>query len=235
MANRYFVDALPGPGRCELRGDLAHHLGTVLRLMPGAEFVLCDGRGGECDAVVVAAHKGRLELDAGASRAVAPPSFAVHLAFAPPRWSRAEWLFEHGTEAGAAVFWPLWTSRTRPQGMRSDRWQRVVAAAAGQCDRAFLPRVQQPMAVADFLRRDDLPAVRLLAAAGAGPPELPQDAAAAVLLVGPEGGLAAEESAAAIAAGFVPCGLGPFVLRTETAALCGCTALWLEHARARRC
>jgi 16S rRNA (uracil1498-N3)-methyltransferase len=224
MARRYFVDPLPSPGMATLLGETAHHLATVLRVRPGDRIVLGDGRGSQCDAEVLRLDGPAVVVRAAAPAVVPAPALSVHVAFAPPRWSRAEWLFEHGTEVGVAVFRPLWTGRTRPQAERPDRWQRLVRAAAGQCDRAFLPEVRPLCELRQFLDEPDLPPQRLLAAAG-GPPPPRLLAGEVVLLVGPEGGLSDAEARQATARGFLPVGLGPFVLRTETAALVGAALL----------
>jgi 16S rRNA (uracil1498-N3)-methyltransferase len=149
----------------------------------------------------------------------------VTLAFAVPRLHRSEWLLEHGTEVGVSVFQPLWTSRTRPQGERPERWQRLVRAAAGQCDRAWLPSVAAAQELPAWLAGPGLPdgvGARLLAS-GDGQPlaDTPVARGPVVLLVGPEGGFTAEERAQIDAAGFAPVRLGPHILRTETAALLG--------------
>jgi len=238
MAHRYFVDHLPEPGPTHVDGELAHHLGRVLRSRPGDKVVLGDGRGGTAQTTIVAVGRDRVELRVDAVARAEPPAPAVMLAFAPPRQQRGEWLFEHGTEVGVAVFQPLWTQRTRPQGERPERWAKVVRAAAGQCDRAWLPEVRPAIEFAAFLQQPGLAAARWLATANAPPLRdqfggTPATLTEAVLLVGPEGGFTAEEQAAAAAAGFQPCGLGPHILRTETAALVG-AAMLLAAAVAER-
>jgi 16S rRNA (uracil1498-N3)-methyltransferase len=228
MARRYLTAALPEPGPWQLPADVAHHVCTVLRLRAGDRFVLYDGRGRQCDAQLLEASRtdgGRApRVEVGPIASVPPPARHLHLAFAPPRWQRAEWLFEHGTELGVMDFHPLWTERTRPQGERADRWRKLTVAAAGQCDRAWLPEVHEPRSLAEFLADPTLPATRFVGVGGAARPE-PGTAQQLVLLVGPEGGLTGDELAAATAAGFLPCGLGPHVLRTETAALVGAALL----------
>lgn len=226
MAHRYFVDALPGPGPWPLPATVAHHLGVVLRVRAGELIALGDGRGGQATAVVQRVGRDGVLVDVVARETAPPPARSVHVAFAPPRMQRAEWLFEHGTELGIAGFHPLWTERTRPQGEKPERWKRIVLAAAGQCDRAWLPSIEPAVELAQFLTRPDLPVRRFLAAGGA-PPIAPADAdaPATLVLVGPEGGFTAAESAAIAAAGFAPRGLGPHTLRTETAALVGAALL----------
>ena len=230
MANRYFVPLLPEPGPCSVGGDLAHHLGRVLRVQVGAAVVLGDGVGGTAECRVTAVGKQRIDLEALTSRREPPRQPRVVLAFAPPKQQRGEWLFEHGTEVGVAVFAPVWTERTRPHGERPERWQRIVAAAAGQCDRAWIPELAAAQDLNAFLQRADLPAQRVLAVAAGEPLAAAHDTAAVCLLVGPEGGFSAAERQTAIAAGFAPRRFGPHVLRTETAAAVG-VALLLAHAR----
>ena len=234
MPARFFLPMLPEPGDTAVDGELAHHLATVLRARPGAELRVGDGRGGTADAHVVAVERRRVHLRIARVHRTPPPTRRVHVAFAPPRLARAEWLFEHGTEVGVDVFWPLWTARTRPQGERLDRWQRIVRAAAGQCDRDWLPEVQPARELGAFLG-GPLPPARFVGAPGAPPLGEAADAAGdVVVLVGPEGGFADGERDAVAAAGFVPAGLGPHVLRTETAALVAAALLQralLQRAR----
>lgn len=230
MARRYFVDSLPPRGGTVLVGDVAHHLATVLRMRPGDELLLCDGKGNECTATVERAGGGKVAIQASESRRVASTPFSLHVAFAAPKWTRADWLLEHGTEVGVTTFWPLWTERTRPQGGRQDRWEKIIRAAAGQCDRAFLPEVRDVTEFADFLRAPEVPQVRFLAD-GDGAPCPASVQGPAALLVGPEGGFTQAEREQAIVAGFTPVGLGPHVLRTETAALVGASALLLAMQR----
>ncbi|MBL8753253.1 MAG: 16S rRNA (uracil(1498)-N(3))-methyltransferase [Planctomycetes bacterium] len=226
MANRYFVATLPAPGPATVDGELAHHLGRVLRVRPGDAVRLGDGNGHTATARVVAAGRGEVALHVEPAEFEPRPPLAVTLAFAVPRHTRTEWLLEHGTEVGVATFQPLWTERTRPQGERTGRWERIVHAAAGQSDRAWLPTLAPACELADFLASPELPAARLLAS-GTGPrgfAGMPA-AGAVALLVGPEGGFTDGELERIAAAQFAPLRLGPHVLRTETAALVGAALL----------
>ncbi|MCU0865185.1 MAG: 16S rRNA (uracil(1498)-N(3))-methyltransferase [Planctomycetes bacterium] len=225
MANRYFVTELPRPGPLRLDGELSHHLGRVLRARPGDRVVLGDGRGGTADAAVTAVGKHAVEVDVTAVHGAAPARPHVLLAFAPPRQQRTDWLLEHGTEVGIAGFQPLWTARTRPQGERLERWLKIVRAAAGQCDRAWLPELLPAMELTTWLRSDAVPAARVLADPAGAPLTDGVAAERVALLVGPEGGFDADERQAIAAAGFVPRGLGPHILRTETAAVVGAAML----------
>ena len=229
MANLYHLPELPPSGTASLSGDVAHHLLRVLRVQPGDQIRLSDGRGQVAEATVTAAEKRALQVEVGAPQQVAPLTPAVTLAFAVPRPSRADWLFEHATELGVQRFQPLWTQRSRTQGIRADRYRKVCAAAAGQCARAWIPLVDEPTQLSAFLAAE-LPPNRFLADRDGDPLGAGAAGDGAVLLVGPEGGLDDEERAACLEAGFTPLRLAGPILRTETAALAG-AALLLSNAR----
>lgn len=226
MAHRYFVPDLPQPGPGELDGDLAHHLGRVLRVRAGEPLLLGDGRGGTAPATVIAVDKQRIRIDVGEPRHEPPLPLQLTVAFAVPKLPRLEWLLEHGTEVGVAAFQPLTTARSRPQGERPERWQRIVQSAAGQCDRAWLPVVHAVRELDAFLADPQLPPVRLLASeVGRSANDEPPRRGPVVLLVGPEGGFDEPELAAIAAARFEPRRFGPHTLRTETASLVGAAVL----------
>jgi len=113
----------------------------------------------------------------------------------------------------------------RPEPGRRARWLKIAREAARQCGRADVPALEAALPLADALALPDLPARRLaLYEAERGRSlrvtlaEAPGPVATAVL-VGPEGGFARAEIDVAETAGFVPVGLGPRILRVETAAI----------------
>ena len=224
MANLYHLPELPPPGVATIGGDVAHHLLRVLRVRPGDEVVLCDGKGRTSTAEVQEAHRRELRALVGPPMQHRPVRPRVTIAFACPRPARADWLLEHGTEVGVATFAPVWTARSRPQTVRLDRWQKIAASAAGQCGRAHLPVIREPVELSTLLA-EPLPARKILAAQDGAPllSGAPEDDA--VALIGPEGGFDREELDAIAAAGFEAAALGPHILRTETAALVAAAAL----------
>lgn len=224
MANLYHLQKLPPAGPASLTGDVAHHLLKVLRVRVGDELCLGDGRGGLAKAVVTTTEKRVLGLEVGAASQEAALVPALTLAFAVPRPSRADWLFEHATEIGVRCFQPVWTERSRPKGIRADRFRKVCAAAAGQCARAWLPEVCEPVELPAFLA-SELPATKLLADASGASISAEGRPEATVLLVGPEGGFTNPERDSAVAAGFTSVRFGAHILRTETAAVVGAAIL----------
>jgi 16S rRNA (uracil1498-N3)-methyltransferase len=232
MARRYFLAELPRGGRALLAAEVSHHLARVVRARAGDRIVLFDGRGREAAATVAAITERGVEADVEPPTASSrEPAVELRVAVALPKGARADWLLEHGTEVGIRHFHPLRAARSQRRGApRNDRADRIVRAAAGQCDRAVVPTVWPEEDLAAFLGRSDLPAERYVAAP-IGPPLEPATSERAILAVGPEGGFTAEEEEALAAAGFLPRSLGPLTLRTETAALVGAAILLLAAQR----
>jgi 16S rRNA (uracil1498-N3)-methyltransferase len=228
-ARRLFVPAgrLAGP-QVTLTGDEHRHVGRVLRARPGDTLTLFDGAGGEVEARVVRVGRDATEVVLGARREVAGPGVALTLLCAVPRGPRMDLLVQKTAELGVARIIPVVTDRSvaRPdaEAGRRARWEKIAREAARQCGRADVPAIDPPAPLAEALAAPGLPARRLAlyeaergrslraALAGAEP-------AATALLVGPEGGFAAAELAAARAAGFEAVGLGDRILRVETAAI----------------
>lgn len=226
MARRYFVRPLPPPGPVTLGPGLGHHLGRVVRTRKGDPVVLFDGAGSEIGAIIIDV-RGRevlVEVSAEAPRSVGrSPRLALDVACALPKSPRTDWLFEHGTEVGIRSFRPILTARTNRQLERHKRWEKILIVACAQCDRSVLPTIE-PTVNLEELCASPQPAERYVATPGEI--ELgPASSETALLVVGPEGGLTAEELEMLAAADYAPRNLGPLTLRTETAVLAGATRL----------
>jgi 16S rRNA (uracil1498-N3)-methyltransferase len=211
-------EPLASGGEVSIGEDDARYLTRVLRLPVGAPVVLFDGRGGEYEATIASAGRRRVVLAVGTHRPVECESaLAITVAQGISRGERMDHVVQKTTELGAAAIVPLVCERgvvrldEKRAAARLEHWQRVAAGACRQCGRNRLPRIAPITALGRRLT-DIEPA----GAGMAGP---------VVLLVGPEGGLTEQEAMAASDAGFLPIRLGPRVLRTETAAVAGVTAL----------
>lgn len=223
-----------GPGQMvAIEGDEAFRLVRVSRARPGEAIELFDGEGRAWRARVASISRGRLVCRVEGIGASAEPALRVILIQAILKAGRMELALEKATELGAAEIWLARTHRSvvrpEPGPVRVERWRRVVENAARQCGRARFPELRGPMeweqAIASLAHQAPR-WPRLLAYEGAR--HSPQAATEDVegpspegvgLAVGPEGGLEAEEVEMAIRAGFQVVGLGPRVLRAETASV----------------
>jgi 16S rRNA (uracil1498-N3)-methyltransferase len=205
-------------GRPELDAGDRHHLDRVLRLRAGEAVTACDGAGRWVACRY--AGGGALEVD-GAVVAEASARPPIVVAFAPPKGDRPEWAVQKLTELGVDRIVPLVAARsvvrwTADGGRGSGpvaRLRRVAREAAMQSRRAWLPVVDEPSPFFDLAAGAGV----AMAVAGGDPPSLD----CPVVLVGPEGGWDADE----LATGLPTVGLGPNVLRTETAAVAAATLL----------
>ena len=195
--------------------DDRHHLGRVLRLRDGDDLILGDGAGRRCRAVYRVSDDPELVGDVVAVPASDP---AVAVGFALIKGGRPEMVVQKLTELGVDRILPLSADRSVVQwdeakaSTQVERFRRVAREAAMQSRRAWLPIVEE-MAVA----REVQPAAGVVLAEPGGDPI---DRSVRVLLVGPEGGWTDEELIR-----HPTVGLGPTVLRAETAAISAGTLL----------
>jgi 16S rRNA (uracil1498-N3)-methyltransferase len=241
MVPRLFVDPagdrLLATGRTLLPEGAARHA-RVLRLQPGSEVTLFDGRGGEWSARIEAMGAREVAARVLEHHAVERElPLRVTLALSMPAGDRMDLVVEKATELGAATIVPLVSERSvlRLAGERATKrrahWQAIAVAACEQCGRNRVPVVHEPQALTAWLAALEMPpagqARWLLGWREARPWPGAGRHAAIVTLSGPEGGFTADEQALAAARGFVTVGLGERVLRADTAPLAALAALSL--------
>jgi 16S rRNA (uracil1498-N3)-methyltransferase len=215
----------------ELQGDAHRYLTRVLRLRSGDTVTLFDGTEGEVDARIAEVGTRSTRVMLGERRRVTRRRSAITLIQSIPRGEKMDFVVQKATELGAHRIVPVFSARTvaQPGGeSRLRRWHTITQEAARQCGRADLPLLDPPRPLPDALAWAAAePATRLIVweRAQSAPLRgaLTGDEPAVILLVGPEGGFTNEEATAAQTAGFRPVGLGPLILRSETAALAALT------------
>jgi 16S rRNA (uracil1498-N3)-methyltransferase len=230
VATRLYVEAPLSAGlEVEIGADRAHYLRDVLRLGAGAPLRLFNGRDGEWRAAIGKLTKsgGRVTLESQTRIQDAVPD--LWLVFAATKRASIDLIAEKATELGVACLQPLITQNTNVDRVNVERLRAIAIEAAEQCERLTVPEIRAPIALARLLA--EWPASRRLAAcveAGAAQPIAAALAANAgdaassswAILIGPEGGWApAELDAIGKNPTFIPLGLGPRILRAETAAL----------------
>lgn len=222
---RLHVDApLATGGTVNLGKEQAARLYSVLRLKAGAEVLLFNGRDGEWLGVIGKISKSVAEISITSQLREQAGTDGPWLAFAPLKKSRLDMVVEKSVELGATRLLPVITERTENRRVNTARLRLQVVEAAEQCERMDIPVVDEPLVL------DRLPGaigadVHLLVCAerrGAlSASEVIQGLSGqACILVGPEGGFATHEldwlekqpNSHAM-------GLGPRILRAETAAI----------------
>ncbi|WP_435103060.1 16S rRNA (uracil(1498)-N(3))-methyltransferase [Arhodomonas sp. AD133] len=216
----------------DLSGDALQHL-RARRLRPGAELTVFDGNGGEYRARLetLERREATVRLLRHEPREAEPPlPFVLLQGIA--KGDRMDLAVQKAVELGITRIVPVFTEHTvvRLDGermrKRQTHWQRVAVSACEQCGRNRVPAVDTPVSLDRAWEQvDGLQGVVLDPANGCGVEALPPPAAGIALLVGPEGGLSDTEVAAATNRGFEGLGLGPRVLRTETATLAALAVL----------
>jgi 16S rRNA (uracil1498-N3)-methyltransferase len=227
LATRLYIPAQLASGiAVELLAAQAHRLRNVLRLAPGAAVAAFNERDGEwlCELAEIGQRGARVAV----RRQLRAPEHEADLwlLFAPIKRARLDWLVEKATELGATALVPVLTQRTQPERLNRERLRALAIAAAEQSERLSVPQINiaepldRVLAVWSAGRR-----LVLCDESGAGMPIAEALAgfarqAPAALLVGPEGGFTDRELDAL---GKLPIvtrvGLGPRVLRAETAAV----------------
>ena len=217
MPHRYFTTEISN-GTATLRGADAHHLARVMRAKPGDTVILCDGNAVEYTATITGFGEDRVD-------------FAVEPGY--PKQDKLEQIIKHGVELGAAHIVPFFSrycvAAPKKEEQKNERYNRIALEAAKQCGRGVLPNVALPLpnfgAVCRSFDQYDL-VLFCYECGGAPLRQLLADAKPAdgqklrlAIVTGAEGGFAAEEAEMAAKAGAKTVGLGPRILRCETAPL----------------
>lgn len=232
MPRFYVPTALSEGHSVTLPEGVARHVTRVLRLGAGAPLVVFDGQGSEAGVRLaeVSRKQATVSVEAvWAGRFESP--LQVHLGQAISKGDRMDYAIQKAVELGVAAITPLHTRRgdVRLKGEREAKklahWQAVAASACEQSGRATVPPVHPPLSLDEWLVQRDEPLRLMLHPATESGLQAAGSPRAAALLIGPEGGLAPEDTAAARAAEFTPLTLGPRVLRTETAPVVALTLL----------
>lgn len=233
---RLFVDAaLAGGAAVELSPDQSRYLGGVLRMAPGDAVDVFNGRDGEWRTRIDVLRKSRCVLAAETCLRAQTPERGPWLAFAPLKKTATDFVIEKATELGVERLMPVVSAYTQSARVNVERLAANAREAAEQCGRLTVPAIDDAVPLAALLA--DWPSARRLLVmdeTGAGTPiadavAAEQRGAALGVLVGPEGGFAPSELDALSKLSFVTrVGLGPRILRAETAAMAAlsCVQAW---------
>ena len=219
----------------ELPPEAAHHANRVLRLRVNDPVQVFDGEGNALDATISEISGKRVVL--GRLKPCAAellPPLRIVLAQAMCSSEKMDWVVQKATELGAAEIQPVQTQRSVARlsseraEKRAEHWRSVTISACEQCGRNTLPQAHAPQEFSAWLAQiRDVPGAKFILQPEGSTAlyKQPSPQGKVTLLIGPEGGFSADEVLMAHQVGFVPILLGSRVLRTETAAVAGITAL----------
>lgn len=237
---RFFIDYIPESDCIELTGDDAHHISRVLRMKSGENLTICDGLGTDYQCVLTGTEGGKALCqiyDRLPSRG--EPKTDITLFMALPKGDKMDFIVQKAVELGANAIVPYIASRcvSRPDGKalarKIERWRKIAREAAQQCGRGRVPTVMECVdffAAVERAAQTEMPLFFY---------EMEQETSvrtalrthsfvSAALMIGPEGGFAAEEAQMACQNGLTQVSLGPRILRCETAPLAALTAVLYE-------
>jgi 16S rRNA (uracil1498-N3)-methyltransferase len=221
----------------ELPEDEAEHLVRVLRLGVGDEIDVFDGHGRLWRAEIVQAGKqsARVELKEELEPA-AELGLELTLVVSVLKGDKNDDVVRDAVMLGVTSIRPVISERTETslaamaRGARIARWQRIAVASAKQCGRAVVTRVHDP-APLDWYWTEKSGASRVMcvepsvALGDVLAPQAVPKARAVDLIVGPEGGWAVSEVAAAHDSGAMLLSLGGRTLRADAVPIIALTAL----------
>ena len=222
-------------GMAILTGRDAEHV-RVLRLRPGEDMIICDGKGTDYKCRLVKADKEQVEAEViEIVPCPAEPSVQVTVLCGLPKGDRTDYIIQKCVEAGASEIMFFQSDRCvakpdKPE-KKLERWQRIAEEAAKQSGRGIIPQVSWAGEYADALNvanqkelglfmyetgeREALNAVL----------EANSDVKTAAIVTGPEGGFAPFEADLARIVGLHICSMGERILRCETAPVVAVSAL----------
>ncbi|RPJ15908.1 MAG: 16S rRNA (uracil(1498)-N(3))-methyltransferase [Desulfobacteraceae bacterium] len=219
-----------------IRGADARHIINVLRLKPGEVIGLFDGTGRQYKARIYAFSSGMVEvsvLESFESGIESPLELVVAQSLLKEK--KMDGLVRQLTELGVSKWMPFISERSvpRPDGKRiiarTERWEKIAKEAAKQCRRVKITRIDKMTSFDEVLASEkdyDLKVVfweneknlldkKSLAAGCANLNRI-------LVMFGPEGGFAVSEIEKAKENGFITAGIGPRILKAETATVCAC-------------
>jgi 16S rRNA (uracil1498-N3)-methyltransferase len=209
----------------------AHYLTTVLRLKSGDGVLVFNGRDGEWSAAIAAGRR-TVSLDVGAKTRHQTAAADLHYLFAPLKAARLDYMVQKAVEMGASRLQPVVTRHGQVARVNAERMQANAIEAAEQCGILSLPDIAPLLPLARITAERDpgrwlvfcdeaADVANPAGALGVIPPHAPL-----AVLVGPEGGFAADERAALLALpDVVRLALGPRILRADTAAVAALTVV----------
>jgi 16S rRNA (uracil1498-N3)-methyltransferase len=248
---RYFVKQRANENSFVIDGDDRHHITKVMRMEIGDKIICVDpkGNGAVCEIAKITDEQVVAEVVQWKDEKSELP-ISITIASGLPKGDKLEWIIQKGTELGAREFIPFAARRSvvkwddKKAGKKVERWQKIAKEAAEQSHRGFVPEIISPMnfkALIEKSKNFHYKVVAFEEESRSGETSIfsatlqkMKPGESLLLVFGPEGGLAEEEVNVLQENEFALCGLGPRILRTETAPLYALAAISYHFELMRR-
>jgi 16S rRNA (uracil1498-N3)-methyltransferase len=233
---RYFVTKSINDQQFIIGGEDRHHIINVMRMQIGDRIICVDsiGKIAECKIAEVTEQQVVASIILWKEETPELP-IQITIASGLPKGDKLEWIIQKGTELGAHKFLPFAAARSvvkwdeKKAAKKVERWQKIAKEAAEQSHRALIPEISNPVNLKALLQESNQYDYKLVAfedesrsgetSVFSSTLQKIKEGESLLMIFGPEGGLAQEEIKLLKENGFLLCGLGPRILRTETAPL----------------
>ncbi len=237
---RFFLDEAPEScflgDNITITGEDAAHVARVLRMKAGESLTACDCRGLDYICEILEARPDTVSLRILEKRqTVSEPDVRVTLYQGLTKGDKMDLIVQKSVELGATCIVPVFTSRSvskpdeKTLAHKTLRWNKIAAEAAGQSGRGILPKVLPAVgfeAAISLMSAHDIGLLLYEQNGGTLRAHLgdkkPRDVG---VMVGPEGGFEVSEAEYARSHGVATAGMGPRILRTETAPICALSVI----------
>jgi 16S rRNA (uracil1498-N3)-methyltransferase len=234
---RYFIPTSQfNEEKLYIIGDDAHHIHRVMRMKEGNRVFCCNDVGETCVSEITNITNEKVELDVVEwLRDSAELPVRVAIASGLPKGDKLELIIQKATELGAHQFVPFNAARSivkwdeKKGDKKVERWGKIAKEAAEQSHRSVVPTILHPISIDSLIKLSETFDYKIVAfeeEARVGEQsrlanlyQQMKVGQSLLAVFGPEGGLAEKEVEKLQRAGFISCGLGPRILRTETAPL----------------
>ena len=227
---RFFLsaDAVSGSA-VTIDGSDARHIALSLRMAAGETITVCDGGGREYLCRLISLHPETVCAEIlSEARCKAEPPYRAVLYQALPKGDKMDTIVQKAVETGVYAIVPVLTERcvSRPDEKslekKRERWAKIAREAAMQSQRGLVPEVRPLLTFGEAVREMAGSGLALFCYEGEGvrplgevlPEKSPEEIR---FMIGSEGGFSPNEAEIAAASGICPVGLGPRILRSETA------------------
>jgi 16S rRNA (uracil1498-N3)-methyltransferase len=211
------------------------HCVRVLRMRSGDTLHFTDGEGSIYEGIITEDDPHNMKVSVtGVTKNAGKRQYRLHVAISPIKNDdRLEWFIEKAVELGIDEITPVICFRTEKKRIRKERLEGLILSAMKQSVKSFLPKLNEAVTFTEFVSGGSS-GRKLIACCDQ---QFERQAITTVVrrgedvmvLIGPEGDFTHEEVRLASDAGFLPVHLGPSRLRTETAGVAACCAVYFTN------